>query len=103
MTAKIDGKEQEITAANCKKQFEVVEEGKAKVCEISTKTWGKEVTEQEAQDKSKYSTNEADCKQAPVSQGALPTTGPAGIIGGTVGLAAIGLAGYYYYTSRRNG
>lgn len=139
LTAKIDGKEQEITAANCKKQFEVVEEGKAKVCEISTKTWkevtkkeaedtkkystkqedceekkvrvceistktwGKEVTEREAQDKSKYSTNEADCKQAPVSQGALPTTGPAGIIGGTVGLAAIGLAGYYYYTSRRNG
>lgn len=96
VTVDVNGTEKTVTGDNCKQPFTVTPPNKVQVCDQST---GKIITVEE-KDQGKYKpVGDVACQHIPVAE--LPHTGPAEIIGSTVGLGSLIAAVGYYVASRR--
>jgi PKD repeat protein len=95
VTVDVNGKEKTATGESCKQQFTVTPPNKVRVCDQNT---GKTITVEE-KDQGKYKpVGDAACQPTPVE---LPHTGPAEIIGSTLGIGSLSASVGYYVASRR--
>jgi len=94
VTVDVKGEEKTVTADSCKQPFTVTPPNKVQVCDQNT---GKTITVEE-KDKDKYKPVGDVACQPPAE---LPHTGPAEIIGSTLGIGSLIASIGYYVASRR--
>ena len=95
VTVDVNGQEQTVTSDGCKQPFTVVPPTMVQVCNPAT---GQTITVNQSDQGNYKPVGDVACQPIPPQ---LPHTGPADIIGGTVGIGALIASIGYYVASRR--
>lgn len=99
VTVDVNGQEKTVTSDACKQQFTVVPPTMVQVCNPAT---GQTITVNQSEAGNYKPVGDVACQPTtPPTPPELPHTGPADIIGGTVGIGALIAAIGYYVASRR--
>lgn len=95
VTVDVNGQQKTVTSDSCKQPFTVVPPTMVQVCNPAT---GQTITVNQSEAGNYKPVGDVACQPTPPE---LPHTGPADIIGGTVGVGALIAAIGYYVASRR--
>lgn len=103
----VDGRSRSISDPECATTVRIPGEGEIVVCRNGETV----IIDQEERRESDLDEDAGECQDAPApspselqtdNTAAIPNTGPAGVIGGALGLGSLVGAGYYFYASRRD-